>query len=696
MAQITINEISQNYTYNIGTTSFATVALPITAMWGPAYMDPKTVGVSQDEVLEMINWQHFPATQSGLESFVATYRGPESNFRMYNDYSYQMAMTLLTAGYDVLVCRVCPGTAATNTMSIANMYHLTISAKYPGTFGNQLKVTLKKITKKVYDTKTSTYVEVPYYWNAVVYVVDNSGIQTAVENLIFVFDVLNSTDTIPHISEVESKFITFVYENTVLNDDMAMTGEQVVYLSGGTDVDNNISKVPSTAVRGRNMSDISWFNPLATKPTGWDTTYSNYYTYGGVGGVDNLPVFLAVSSSGGGAIPTFTPGRYYEKLDITDNSATMLTDLAKIRYTAAGISNSNYVTALGNVAATIIDANTISAFAHMEWIYNAAYVVYDLLKDKLNYNPQRIISPGWDDQDYMKLTGEYGTIFDISPLHSKILEVAYYSRCATGLIDIPRSCPRSLVWNDDLENPGYAQMLSRADSAASSTDVNAILFNTHCALFAPWGQYRYVGMGKQCIAPPSFLALMINRAMILNQSLQYEWALPTNRKHTLKIGKMDYKVPKKILDIWQTLEGVGVNVITEIPELGLSLWGNSTLYEVPPATYQALANLSTRYLVNAVEDVAYKCGLAITFQYNNEQAYNQFYAGVTPTLDTMKNVGAIDDYYVKMAADINGLDQVNANTVIGKIYLVINGVINDIIIDLIALPPGSDLNQYKS
>lgn len=696
MAQITINEISQNYTYNIGTTSFATVALPITAMWGPAYMDPKTVGVSQDEMLEMVNWQHFPATQSGLESFVATYRGPESNFRMYNDYSYQMAMTLLTAGYDVLVCRVCPGTAATDTMPIANMYPLTISAKYPGTFGNQLKVTLKKITKKVYDTKTSTYVEVPYYWNAVVYVVDNSGIQTAVENLIFVFDVLNSTDTIPHISEVESKFITFVYENTALNDDMVMTGERVVYLSGGTDVDNNISEVPSTAVRGRNMSDISWFNPLATKPTGWDTTYSNYYTYGGVGGVDNLPIFIAVSSPGGGAIPTFTPGRYYEKLDITDNSATMLTDLAKIRYTAAGISNSNYVTALGNVAATIIDANTISAFAHMEWVYNAAYVVYDLLKDKLNYNPQRIISPGWDDQDYMKLTGEYGTIFDISPLHSKILEVAYYSRCATGLIDIPRSCPRSLVWNDDLENPGYAQMLSRADSAASSTDVNAILFNTHCALFAPWGQYRYVGMGKQCIAPPSFLALMINRAMILNQSLQYEWALPTNRKHTLKIGKMDYKVPKKILDIWQTLEGVGVNVITEIPELGLSLWGNSTLYEVPPATYQALANLSTRYLVNAVEDVAYKCGLAITFQYNNEQAYNQFYAGVTPTLDTMKNVGAIDDYYVKMAADINGLDQVNANTVIGKIYLVINGVINDIIIDLIALPPGSDLNQYTS
>lgn len=109
-----------------------------------------------------------------------------------------------------------------------------------------------------------------------------------------------------------------------------------------------------------------------------------------------------------------------------------------------------------------------------------------------------------------------------------------------------------------------------------------------------------------------------------------------------------------------------------------------------------MANLSTRYLVNAIEDIAYKSGLSITFQYNNEQAYNKFYTGVTPTLDTMKNVGAIDDYYVKESADINGLDQVNANTVIGKIYLVINGVINDIIVDLIALPPGADLNQYRS
>ena len=61
----------------------------------------------------------------------------------------------------------------------------------------------------------------------------------------------------------------------------------------------------------------------------------------------------------------------------------------------------------------------------------------------------------------------------------------------------------------------------------------------------------------------------------------------------------------------------------------------------------------------------------------------------------MKNVGAITGYKVKMAADIDGLDSVNANTIVGKIYLTINGVVNDIVVDLIALPPNVDLASFE-
>lgn len=619
MAQITINEVSQNYTYNIGANSFCTVALPITSSWGPAFVDPDTVGSDLDTVLENTVWQRFPATQSGLESFVSTYRGPAANYRIAKDYSYQMAMTLLTSGYDVLVCRLCPGTHAQATITATEAGSLTLKAKYPGTFGNSLIATLNKIPNRD-------------YWNLIVYVLDSSGVKTAVENIVFAFELEHTTDTILHIDEIESNFLTFVVDGTI-KDDADFAGTSDMIRLGNTSITKGTDRgVDSTA------------EEMMTSAISYATT------------------------------------RYKEVTGLED------------------VSTLDYIAALTAVKTAIPDVSTAATIKYNEWLYTFVLSVYDLLKDKLAYNPNRVISPGWDDQDISALTGETVTrLGTISPLHVKLMDVAYYSRCASALLDIPRSLPRSAVYNDSTvdDEEGYAQKLARYVPQNAAMDINGSLYQTHSALFAPWGQYTYVGTSKQQPASPSFQTLLIQRAMLLNQSLQYEWAMPSNRKHKLALGKLDYTVPKKLLDIWQTLEGVGVNVITAIPDLGTSLWGNSTLYEVPPATYQALANLSTRYLVNAIENIAYKAGISITFQYNNDEAYSKFYAAVTPILDTMKNVGAIDNFYVKMAADVNGLDQVNANTVIGKIYLVINGVINDIAVDLIALPPGTDLTQFQ-
>lgn len=620
MAQITINEISQNYTYNIGTNSFCTVAMPITASWGPAFVDPKAVGQDLDTVLENTVWQRFPATQAGLESFVSAYRGPAANYRIAKDYSYQMAMTLLTSGYDVLVCRLCPGTHAQATVTAKDGGSLTLKAKYPGTFGNSLIATLNKIPNK-------------NYWNLIVYVLDSSGVKTAVENIVFAFELEHTTDSILHIQEVESNFLTFTVSGTI-KDDADFAGAADVIRLGATSDTKGTDRGPDGTAE--EMMD---------------------------------------------AAITYAKSRY-----------------ATVVASTADADKLDYIMALQDVKSANPDTSTAATIKYNEWLYTFALSVYDLLKDKLAYNPNRVISPGWDDQDITALTGQQITrLGTLSPLHVKLMDVAYYSRCATALLDIPRSLPRSAVYNDSTVDvqEGYAQKLARFVPTNAAMDINGALYQTHSALFAPWGQYTYVGTSKQNPASPSFQTLLIQRAMIMNQSVQYEWAMPSNRKHNLALGKLDYTVPKKLLDVWQTLEGVGVNVITSIPDLGTSLWGNSTLYEVPPATYQALANLSTRYLVNAVEDIAYKAGISITFQYNNDEAYSKFYAAVTPILDTMKNVGAIDGYYVKMAADVNGLDQVNANTVIGKIYLVINGIVNDIVVDLIALPPGTDLTQFQ-
>lgn len=607
MAQIVINEISQNYAFNAANSSFCTVALPITSCWGPGYEDPASLGISKADELENTAWNLFPSSQEGLEKFVATYRGPAANYRAAKDFSYQNAMTLLSSGYDILVCRVCPGTHAQATITDSvSEGTLTLKAKYAGSFGNNIIVTLNKVVNR-------------NYWNAVIYVVDSNNVRTAVENLTFAFSLDNSSDAVLHISEVESNFVKFI-------------------VSGNIGDDADFGDIRSGIVLGS----------------------------GGARGSDKAADISAP--------------------EMMVHAITSATE----RYAAAGSDGTQYLDALRTVSRANPDVATASKLRYNEWIYSAAFDVFDILKDKLAYNPNRLICT-WDDQNIQEIDGTVPNRLNaISPLHIKLMDVANSGRCAAALLSIPKCLPRAAVFNEsgDANLEGYAQKLSRYQGGVDG------LYTSHSALFAPWGQYTYVGTSRQNPASPAFLALLIQRAMLSNQSLQYEWLVPSSRSHNVPIGKLDYTVPKKLLDEWNSGEGTNLNVITDIPGLGVGIWGDRTLYNVPPATWNALENLSTRYLVNAIEDIVYRVGLSITFGYNNSDAYSKFYAGCTPILDTMKNCGAILDYRVMMSADINGLDQVNARTVLGKIYIKVPGIIEDIIVDLICLPQSADLSQY--
>lgn len=692
MASITINEISKNYSLAVGTSSFATVALPITASWGPGYFDPAslpnpcgdaTPEEMHSDMLDRTSWQRFPASQAGLEAFIATYRSPVANFRVANDYSYQMALTLISAGYDVLVCRLSPGQAAKGefvfyndkTEAIDTSKKVTVTAKYPGTFGNNLRVEFKNIGF-MYNTSSGN--KWSYYWNMIVYIVDGSGTKNAVENKSFVFDIENATDTVPYWREIESEFVVLNVKGEIPDFYEENGKTYSVSIRDSVNTKNNFTVL----VDGSDYQEV---------PVGGD--------------VEATKTALLTEAK------TWADKRFMPNGTQDENLNT--------GFTYAEIER-NYVAALQDIIDTpesvaALDLAKCEAIRFREWIFthlvgiagsNGTEGVYDLLKDRLAYAPNRVISPGWDDQDFLYLldlndtteicSDSYG-IKTTSPIHRKLMDVAYFSRCATGMLDIPRSLDKKFVYNDTSEDPmkwGYAQKLARyvPDNASFTADVQ--LYHSHSALFTCWGRYQFNSLSRQVMAPPAFLAIMIQRAMILNQSLQYEWILPTDRKQSLKIGKLDYEIPQKFLNVWQTTEGVGVNCITKIPDLGTTLWGNSTLFEVPPATYQALANLSTRYLVNAIEDVVFRIGVGITYQYNSGEAYSTFVAGCIPILDTMKNAGAINDYVIKMSLDINELDQVNANSVIGTIAIQVNGVISDITVDLIALPPTASLSAY--
>lgn len=689
MAHININEISQNYSYNVATSSYATVALPITACWGPGYFDPDTYFPDEhgqeenynqkvSRMLEQTHWLRFPSSQEGLEKFVATYRGPSTPHRLANDYSYQMAMTLLTAGYDILVCRLCPGAHASVVLSQGgkglvdepDVPQILMRAKYPGTFGNNLSIQFTKTDHNSvfkYPPRVGAQTA-DKFWTVTTYL-DNreNRTRTALETHYITFHLEFATDQILYYKDIESKY----WEIT------------------------KVTK-PIKEANGEQIDDIGQFNVYGERME----TYVHFdggTDYNTEIGEDDLK----------NKITKLEESKYDNWVQLYYNHQRNFRGQVNSAINNKSLDFKRIVLYRTWLHSSVVYAKDSSYNAGWEEQVTGLNGVYDLLKDKLSYNPNRIISPGWDDQDYLflyddlemiqQMTGQNRNQPNIepSPIALKLLDVAANSRCATAYIDIPRCLNRQFVKFEGQgatgqQYKGYADALAQNYKESNYVNKDGLL-TTHAALFAPWGQYQYVGTSKMVQTSPSFLALMIQRAQILNQPIQYEWTLPTNRKHNLRIGKLDWTVPKHLLDKWQSQEGVSINAITTLPDLGTNIWGNSTLFDTPPATYQALANLSTRLLVNAIEDVVYRVGLSITFQYNNDQAISKFYAGVSPILDTLKNVGAIENYKIKMNPDIRGLDYVNANTLIGKVYISVYGVINTLDVDLICLPPGAEL-----
>lgn len=675
MAQITVNEISQNYSYRNVESNFATVALPITSSWGPGFFDPAAYysGESDDgdgisRMLTDTEWKHFPSTQAGLQSFIATYRGPMTGYRLIHDYSYSQAVTLLCAGYDVLVCRVCPGTLATGKLTQPKGGTINFRAKYPGSFGNNIQVSLRKGS---YFDKTQTASNMKkFFWTLTIYVIDDSGVKTSVESFKITFDEESATENVPFYKEISSNFIDIV------------------------------------SVEGTIKTDADAEVPVARDPA-----YSELQPYVRLGAADDA-----------------TKGTDYNT-ELSDY-AMDFAKIARMRYTWAenyqlGYANASastyqYPEAIAQLVRTKPIEEKRRLYAR-EWILSHIVGPYgtnsdgdlvggvlDLLKDRLSYAPHHIYGGGFDDQDYTlyesdrtKLTDYIGSESDntcklpVSPLHIKLMDVAYGSRCADAYLDIPRCVSRKFVHIEDdinLDREGYAQKLARVTPNNSALDIDGSLFVTHSALFVNWGKFKYSGMSVYHRCPPSFAELLIHKAQLNNQSNAYWWLLPSDRSHNIKIADLDYKVPEKLLHKWQKEDGVGINIICDVPGIGITNWGNSTLYEVPVQTYQALANLSTRWLVNAIKDVVFKVGMTVTWQYNNQKAYDKMYAGTVPILDQMKYAGAIEDYYVRYNADLNAVDHVNANTVVGTIVISVYGVINDINVDLIAIPAGIGLN----
>lgn len=524
------------------------------------------------------------------------------------------------------------GTAA---VVAADTQAVQITAKFPGSFGNNLKVRIKCGLNPA-GLKIGT-----------VEVFDNNGYNTNPNEIVptdtlleivsVAFDEDAATDSRPLITEATFSNLDaptfFVYSSGVdVSPSDYPTGTQVISLLYGTDYATSLPDGSAIAVQ--DILDI-----VAER---FDTD-SSFYNY-----INKVATGYAANDQDA-LIRLYNQQMLYKRFQGTVGE---LTD---------------------------------------EFVYDWDALVQGIADDQ--YVPKSFLEAHGDnsaDPFYME--------YEVSTLVTQMITVAANSKCGAAFIGTPFGMPRGIQTGTGA-TAVKTGALKYKDSLSQAVGP---VYSTFGEVVGPWCKTTLALSGANSwIAPEiAHLLLIINSKGI--GGINKWWMVPAGMLGTGIVHTPEYKIKKHYLDLIQDHdEGVCLNPLMEVPGKGFTCFGNSTLWDKPLGSYNALQNLSTRLLTNRVKQRIWDTALQILFRYNNEDAYSHFYAGLSPLLDEMRSVGALVGneynpwgYRIIMNPDIVNLDRINANTVIGKVELAVAGVIDTVDVDLFLLPPTGFQETY--
>ena len=617
MPRITITEHSDTYSFQVRSNQYATVALPITAIWGPAYV--------AGDVDSNPDWIHFEAGYKGTTAFTDTFKGPNT-YLGQREKSYDYALKLLANGYDVLVKRVDGlGKQASTFANFANAsgdnpaIKIVFTAKYAGSYG-------KKLRAQVNFNKTTKLGTVQ------VFEVNDNTRDILLEQVDVSFAATVATDIVPLITEAEFKYL-----------------------------DNIVLATPTdTPVTPDSCIDRAVPSPISAR-LGGGTDYTTRTVDGGEINKNNVMALL---------------------------TARDLTASNSLYYT--------YISELADVA------SNLELLYNQQVLYSRVIACVDELTDPICYDWDVVFCAIADDQyipkSYLAAQDDPANIkYGVSKVTKKLGTVAANSKCGVAFIGLPFNCPKGTS-----ANQVSTWAVKYKDDVSAALEAEGKMYSTFAQIVGPWCKTTLPIGGPNVWVTPELahLLLIINAEGI--GGINKWWMVPAGMTSSGVVHTPEYKIKKAYLDIIQNHdEGVCLNPLMEVPGKGFTCFGNSTLWNKPLGTYNALQNLSTRLLCNRVKQRIWDVALQILFKYNNDNAYSHFYAGLSPLLDEMRSVGALTGneynplgYQIVMNPDIINLDRINANTVIGKVYLAVTGVIDTVNVDLFLLPPTGFMETY--
>jgi phage tail sheath protein FI len=222
--------------------------------------------------------------------------------------------------------------------------------------------------------------------------------------------------------------------------------------------------------------------------------------------------------------------------------------------------------------------------------------------------------------------------------------------------------------------------VSTAEEVIDALDGVALDTN-YSATYWPWIQVRDQDNATQLYIPPTGEVV---RNIALTDNVSFPWFAVAG--YSRGLVKAIKAVKKLTLDERDDLYKARINPIATFSDTGTIIWGNKTLQ----VRESALDRINVRRLLLRARKLISAVAIRLLFEQNDEQVRNEFLRLVNPILEAIKRERGLYEFRVTVSNDPEDID---ANTLRGKIYVKPTRSLEFIDVEFIITPTGASFDN---
>jgi phage tail sheath protein FI len=239
-----------------------------------------------------------------------------------------------------------------------------------------------------------------------------------------------------------------------------------------------------------------------------------------------------------------------------------------------------------------------------------------------------------------------------------------------------------MVENDRADSIYIIGSPNESDSANVISDLEEQgIDSNYSATYWPWIQIRDTDNATQLYIPPTGEVV---RNIALTDNVSYPWFAVAGYSRGLVNA---IKATKKLtLDERDDLYKNRINPIATFSDTGTIIWGNKTLQ----VRESALDRINVRRLLLRARKLISAVAVRLLFEQNDDQVRQEFLRLVNPILEAIKKERGLYDFRVSVS---NSPEDIDANTLRGKIYIKPTRSLEFIDLEFIITPTGASFEN---